>query len=88
MDEGTKLASQRFVKYLGKEAYKEVKKSLPQFKEPVYSTSMNYMRAGTPVVLPADSSYYQIFPNNSDYLFIHHLFAPYYWLMEKYYLGK
>jgi hypothetical protein len=49
---------------------------------------MNYNRAGIPIVLKADSAYYQLFSNKAQYVFTHHHFAPYYWLMERYYLGK
>jgi hypothetical protein len=61
---------------------------LPQLKQPAYTHGNNYMRAGTPIILMPDELYYQKFPDSPDTPFIHHLFAPYYYLAANYYLIK
>ena len=61
---------------------------MPQLKQPTYSKGMNYMRAGTPVILMPDESYYQLFPDKKETLFIHHMFQPYYYLLKKWYKLK
>ncbi|ULT45622.1 hypothetical protein KRR40_21695 [Niabella defluvii] len=62
-----------------------IKKSLPQFKQPAYSASNNYMRAGSPVVLIPDAAYDAKFKDDGKDNFLHHHFAPYYFLIQKYY---
>ncbi len=88
MERSTRKADKKLKKYLGKTIYKQVKKSLPQLKQPAYSKGMNYMRAGTPVILMPDESYYQLFPDKKETLFIHHMFQPYYYLLKKWYKLK
>jgi hypothetical protein len=85
LKKATRRAQQCFREVLGDLAYKQVKKVLPQFSEPVYSDGNNYQRAGIPIVLQADSSYYAKFPDVPGKVFQHHLFEPYYWLLTKYY---
>ena len=86
LDKGSAKANKRFTKYLGKKLYPQVKKYLPQLREPVYATSMNYMRAGIPIVLITDSSYHAKFNKPADQLFQHHFFEPYEWLVRNIYL--
>ena len=82
-------AQRKHEKYLGHSMYKlAIRKVLPEFKEPDYASTSNYMRAGTPVILMPDEAYHQKFPYNADKFFTHHLFAPYYFLAVKYYLSK
>ena len=76
-------AQKRFERTTGNTVYKQVKKVLPEFVEPVYFPSNNYMRTGTPIVMIPDSSYYTIYPDDEQQLFIHHLPPPYYYLAEK-----
>lgn len=79
-------AQEMYTKYLGKTIYKmAIKKSLPQFKQPAYSASNNYMRAGSPVVLIPDAAYDAKFKDDGKDNFLHHHFAPYYFLIQKYY---
>ncbi len=85
MDKGSKKARNRFEKYLGKKLYPMIKKSLPQFKEPVYAGTMNYMRAGTPIVLLTDSVYKEKFKGAKDKIWIHHGLAPYKYLANEIY---
>ena len=86
MDRSTKKAQKRFDKYLGHKVYGQVKKVLPQFKEPAYAYTTNYMRAGIPIVLQPDASYKSAFPDDPKKTFIHHLFKPYEMMIKKYYL--
>ena len=85
LDKPTAKAQKKFQKCLGTTIYKQVRKTLPQFKEPVYSNGNNYMRAGVPVILMPDEEYKQKFPESNSNYFIHHGFAPYYMLVKKYY---
>jgi len=58
---------------------------LPELKEPTYVHTSNYMRAGIPIVLMPDKTYFERFPPGDEKYFIHHLFAPYYFLVSLYY---
>jgi hypothetical protein len=80
-------AQRTYQKYLGKKAYKMVKKFLPHLEKPKYSNSNHYVRAGTPVILQPDSAYFAKFPAQGNDIFRHHLFTPYYYLVEKIYLS-
>jgi Lipase (class 3) len=75
-------------KYLGKLAYKFIKKQMPQFTEPVYAQDNNYASTGTPIILMPDDDYRARFPSDPKKIFIHHLFWPYYYLTEKEYLNQ
>lgn len=78
--------SQRLMtKNLGGMMYKQVKKFLPQLKEPVYAAENNYQRTGIPIVLMPDAAYYKQFPDNTTDIFRHHMFAAYRWLATQYY---
>ena len=70
-------SQKRFTNYLGKYAGKGVVKALPTFVTPAYIESMQYARAGQPVVLMPDSNYYLSYPFKSKKMFEHHFFAPY-----------
>ncbi len=79
-------AQQAYTRYLGKTLYKRaVKTALPGLKEPLYAPSMNYMRAGNPVILMPDEAYRQRFKDDGKDHFVHHHFAPYYYLTKKQY---
>ncbi len=73
---------ERYQKYLGKKIYGQVHKALPQFKQPVYANSNNYMPAGTPVILMADSAYRQQFIFTGKNIFVHHVLTPYRFLVN------
>lgn len=85
LDKTPKKAQRKFEKYLGTMMYKQVKKYLPQLKQPAYVNDNNYMRAGVPVVLMPDEMYKTKFPDSKEKVFIHHMFEPYYYLSLKYY---
>lgn len=79
-------AQEMYTKYLGKTIYKlAIKKALPQFKQPAYAPSNNYVRAGTPIILIPDAAYDEKFKDQGKDNFLHHHFAPYYYLIQKYY---
>lgn len=86
LDKATRKAQRAFKSVLGDMMYKQVKKTLPQFKAPTYSEGNNYQRAGVPIVLLPDSVYYQKFPDNPEKVFQHHMFEPYLWMTQRYYL--
>jgi len=85
LDKATRKAERAFKSILGDMVYKQVKKTLPQFKAPAYSDGYNYQRAGVPIALQPDSAYYQKFPDIPEKVFQHHMFEPYYWLVNRYY---
>jgi lipase (class 3) len=82
----TEKAQKKFRKYLGTGIYKQIKKSLPQFKEPKYVTGVNYTRAGIPIILMPDEDYRRKFPESDKNYFVHHGFNAYYDLLKKNYL--
>ena len=88
LDKSSAKANKKFNKYLGDKLFPQVKKFLPQLREPVYTASLNYMRAGTPIVLQTDSTYHSKFDKAPEQVFQHHLFEPYAWLTKKIYLPK
>ena len=85
LERRTRKAEKAFRSVLGSEVYKQIQRSLPGLREPVYAEGSNYQRAGVPIVLEPDSSYYRLFPNSPEKVFQHHGFEPYFWLASKYY---
>lgn len=85
LDKSTKEATETYEKYLGNMAYKIINKTLPEYKEPNYSNSNNYVRTGNTIVLFANEEYYKIYPNDNKIIFQHHLHAPYLYLLDKQY---
>ncbi|MCH5596777.1 hypothetical protein [Niabella ginsengisoli] len=79
-------AQKMYTKYLGNMIYKlAIKDALPGFKQPEYAPSNNYMRAGSPIVLIPDAAYDERFKDDGKDNFLHHHFAPYYFLIQKHY---
>jgi hypothetical protein len=76
----------RLQKNLGGTIGKLVRKSLPQYIEPTYANTMNYMRAGTFIVLQPDSAYKKLYPDDPKAMWTHHMFKPYEYLVRKEYL--
>ncbi|MFV0573197.1 MAG: lipase family protein [Xanthomarina gelatinilytica] len=79
-------ARNKYQKYLGEEVSKMIRKSLPNFQPPEYFNSNHYMRVGRTIVLYADEEYYKEFPadpKSEYYIFTHHLFEPYKYLLDK-----
>lgn len=74
-----------FNKNFGSRIHSLLKKNLPGLEEPEYMKSSNYMRAGNPVVLVPDEEYRKKFTDEPGKYFTHHLFAPYEFLVRRYY---
>jgi Lipase (class 3) len=85
MDNASTKTMKRYRKYLGNTLAKIVKKSLPQFQKPAFVYSSNYMTAGTPIILYADTAYLQKFVFTGKNYFIHHMYQPYMYLLRQYY---
>jgi hypothetical protein len=87
LDRSSEKANKRFRKVLGKTLYKMVHKNLPPFPEPEYAHSMNYMPAGTPIILMPYKNYDTDFPYNGKNVFIHHGLEAYYLLTLHQYIN-
>ncbi len=86
LEKKPRKAQRKFEKYLGYKLFKlGIRKALPQLIEPSYVHSTNYMRAGTPVILMPGETYKQQFPDDAKKPFTHHMYAPYSFLLKKYY---
>ncbi|MCF2444974.1 lipase family protein [Dyadobacter sp. CY345] len=77
-------AQRNYEKYLGGFASKMVKKTLPEFVPPTYSHTADYVRIGPTITLLGDEEYYKLFPDSDKDVFVHHLLAPYLFLIDKY----
>lgn len=75
-------AQKAYERYLGKMLSKEIKKTLPDFKAPVYVKSNQYVRTGTTIVLYADSAYYRQFPREADKIWKNHSQEAYLFLTQ------
>lgn len=83
------LKAQRvYEKYLGRYVSKQVLKQLPELIIPDYYHSTDFVRTGNYILLYADSTYYQKFPDSEKNVFIHHMFLPYLYLAERLPDGK
>ncbi len=76
-------AQKNYQKFLGKLASNTVKKNLNGYVPPEYYNSNDYVRTGATIVLLADSSYFQKYPDSKENIFIHHFHPPYLYLTEK-----
>lgn len=74
-------ALKNYQKFMGDKACKYVQKSIPGYTPPAYYASNNYVRTGTTIVLFADSTYHQLYPDNNENPFCHHYFEPYIYLL-------
>lgn len=74
-----------YQKFLGKAVAKQIKKYLPNFVEPTYAHSNDYVRTGTPIVLMPDAAYYAKYKDgDKPDLMLHHSLPPYFDLTERY----
>jgi pimeloyl-ACP methyl ester carboxylesterase len=83
LDRPTAKADRKYRRYLGHMVARMVQKDLKTYKAPEYVLSNAYTRAGTFVVLQADSAYYSRYPNDPAKIFGHHFFEPYYYLAQQ-----
>jgi hypothetical protein len=86
LNKGSQKAKSNYVKYFGKNLYKQIHKTLKEYKQPKYAESYNYMPAGTPVILHPDDAYYEKFKGNN--VFLNHGLEPYLFLTETYSVNK
>jgi hypothetical protein len=86
----TDRAQKTYTRILGKKAYKIVRRTLPQFKEPVYVKSMDYTTAGQSVILKATPEYFEQYIDKlkRKHDFIHHMPGAYLFLLNQHYLSK
>ena len=83
MNKPNRKAARNYRKYLGGFVAKLIKKQLPEYIPPGYSGNMDYVRAGSFIVLQPDEDYYKLFPQDGKNIFINHLHKPYIYLAKK-----
>ncbi|ULQ55630.1 lipase family protein [Flavihumibacter rivuli] len=88
MNRSTLKAEKKYRKYLGDMVNKQIRKVLPQLKEPDYVNSLSYMPAGVQVVLPNEPAYFEKYVFTGKNIFVHHGLRPYLELSGKYYLNN
>lgn len=76
----TRRAQKNYQKYLGNMVSRSIKQHIKGFEPPTYYPSINYMRAGTTIVLKAHKDYYDQFPDDPQKVFVHHFHPPYLYL--------
>ncbi len=88
MEDAAKKTNKKYHKYLTKRMGVFVKKNLIEYKDPNIEKSNFYMPAGVPIILQPDSTYDEKFKFDGENVFLHHMFEPYIFLTEHYYLKK
>jgi hypothetical protein len=86
LDRATRKAARKYRQVLGRGIGKQVVKRKKGLSRPEDEASLNYMRAGTFVVLMPDEGYYQKFTNDPSTpkgVFTHHTFEAYAYLLLK-----
>ncbi len=83
LDKPTKKAQARYEDFLGKKLSKYIVKKLNGYKPPEYFKSNNYVRTGRTIVLYPHEDYFDIFPDKSTNILMHHNFKPYLYLLER-----
>lgn len=76
-------AQRKYQRYLGKMVSGYVRKNINGYEAPVYVESNDYVRTGNIVVLRPDSTYYAIYPEKADNVFLHHGFSAYLYLAQR-----
>lgn len=83
LDKPTRKAQKKNENTLGKNVYRIMREDLPDFQEPAYRHSTDYVRTGATVVLMPNETYYALFPDDPKQIFLHHLHKPYLYLLDK-----
>lgn len=83
LSRGPRKSQQEYQNILGEKVFIFVQQFMPEFVKPEYFKSINYVRAGKTIVLMPDEDYEKAFPENKNKLFMHHLFVPYLFLINK-----
>lgn len=76
-------AQRNYQKYLGKHTSKMVGKKLNGFQSPAYYNSNHYVRTGATIVLQPDADYRARWQDSETNVFVHHIHAPYLFLLKK-----
>lgn len=79
----TRRAQRNYQKYLGAMVARSIKQHISGFEAPPYYPSINYMRAGTTIVLKTTPAYFEKYPDSPEQVFIHHFHPPYLFLTEQ-----
>ncbi len=82
LNKPTLKAQQRYETYLGKMTSKLVVKQINGLEVPPFYGSNHYVRTGIHIVLQPDESYYKLFPDDRNQVFMHHAHPPYIYLTE------
>ena len=82
LENAPKKANKRYQKYLGKMIGNHIQDALPAFEMPKLYNSNNYVRTGKQVILHTNDEYYELFPENTYFIWNHHMFEAYYFLLN------
>ncbi len=88
MEDASVKTNRKYHKYLTKRMGIFIKKSLKDYQGPPIEKSNFYMPAGIPIILQPESSYNEKFKFDGKNVFLHHMFEPYIYLTELYYIKK
>lgn len=83
LSRGPRKSQQEYQNILGEKVFRFVQQSMPEFEKPEYFNSINYVRTGKTIVLVPGDDYKKAFPEDKNKLFMHHLFDPYLYLVNK-----
>jgi hypothetical protein len=85
-DRSLRKARNRLMKYLGFKLYGFIEEYMEGMVEPEYAVSMNYVTAGTPIILPPTSVYFEEYVSQAKQdVFRHHYGIAYYFLLTQHY---
>ena len=88
-DRSLEKARKRLLKFLGFKVFDFIESYMDGMVEPDYASTMNYTPAGTPVILPPTTRYYEEYvPNARQDVFRHHVGPAYYFLLKEHYTLK
>lgn len=83
LDKPTRTAQKNYQKYLGDVAANVIRTNIPDYVQPEFYSSNNYVRVGVTIVLLPNEAYRSAFPENANEIFTHHVHAPYMFLAEE-----
>lgn len=76
-------AQKNYEKYLGKMTSKIISQKIVEYTPPAYYKSNHYVRTGRTIVLLPNEAYYNLYPNDSTKIFMHHPHKPYLMLLDQ-----
>ena len=88
MEGAAQKTNRKYKKYLTKRMGKFIKKNLKDYQTPVIEGSNFYMPTAIPIILQPDKFYYEKFKYDGENVFLNHMFEPYIYLTELYYISK